>query len=358
MRPSYRGVVALCLAVLGLTAGLTSCRRPPTRPPTTTRPSTTTGPTTPSTTSTTRPATTTTLPGSVTPTKVKVVYGPWDVPAAANGEMGMLENKIALNVKRPCTDCYITSMQADLEDTAGKSQNIADGVWLHHMVMFDSSKQDLTCPGRGPGLLGQRFFSSGNERSPVSAQGPFGYPQGTNSTWNLIYDLMNMTKDVRRVAISVTYEYVPLSTPGIKPMTPLWLDIDQCADSEVLAKTGAYTYSYALTSKWTGKMIGIGGHLHDGGTHLTISNNGKVVCDSKATYGGTPAYIEGSSSTHMPGMGHISDMSRCHGTEANPVTSIAPGDTIELVAYYDSNAHMQMGDHPVMGIAIGYFAMS
>jgi hypothetical protein len=249
-------------------------------------------------------------------------------------------------------------MQAGLETPDGANANVDRGLWLHHMVMADSAKQDLTCPGRGPGLLGQRFFSSGNERSPVASEGPFGYPQGTNSSWNLIYDLMNMTSQVRRVGITVTFEYVPLSTPGIKPMTPLWLDINQCANSERPAQTGQYSYSYSLTSQWTGKLIGIGGHLHDGGTHVTISTNGKVVCDSKATYGGTPAYVEGANSTHMPGMGHISDMSRCHGTEANPVTAIKPGDKIDLVAYYDANAHMQMGTHPVMGIAIGYFAMS
>jgi len=46
----------------------------------------------------------------------KIRYGPFAIPA-----MGMLENKDVRNVQKPCSDCYITAFQADLEDEAGKS---------------------------------------------------------------------------------------------------------------------------------------------------------------------------------------------------------------------------------------------
>jgi hypothetical protein len=318
------------IVVLGLVGGLTACRQP--APPPTGQ------------------------PGQVTTTTLR--YGPYTIPAAKGAEMGMIENAIAFGVARPCSNCYITSMQAGLITPEGATVNVAQGLWLHHMVLADQAKQDLTCAAKGPGLLGQRFFSSGNERSPVASGGPFGYQQGTNDAWNMIYDLMNMTSAARQVYITVTYQYVSTSTPGYRPMTPLWLDINQCANSERPPQSGSYNYGYSLTSQWTGSMIGIGGHLHDGGTNVTIAKNSVLVCDSRATYGGTPDYIEGSASTHMPGMAHISDMSRCHGTAALPVTTIAPGDRIDLVANYDADAHMQMGNHPVMGIAIGYLDLT
>jgi hypothetical protein len=356
-----KGVFALLTVMLGIT-GVTACRRPTPPPVTTTTtvaPPVTTAPTTAP--PTTAPPTTA-PPGTGTPPGVQktvVRYGPYNVPAAAGAEMGMLENKIQGNAAKPCTaDCYLTGMQAALVSADGTPLNVAQGLWLHHMVMFNGAKQDLTCPGKGPGLLGQRFFSSGNERTPTRAGGMYGYPQGAADKWTLLYDLMNMTDQAKSVYITVTYEHVPLATAGMKPITPLWFDINQCGNSERPAKTGQYSYPYSLTSQWTGKLLGIAGHLHDGGTDVVISQNGQVVCDSKATYGGDPNYIEGANSKHMPGMGHISKMGLCQGTPAAPVATIHPGDKLDLVANYDSNAHMQMGTHPVMGIAIGYFDMS
>jgi hypothetical protein len=56
----------------------------------------------------------------------KIRYGPFAIPA-----MGMLDNKDIRNIERPCSDCYITAFQADLEDEAGNSVNTDKGAWLH-----------------------------------------------------------------------------------------------------------------------------------------------------------------------------------------------------------------------------------
>jgi hypothetical protein len=271
----------------------------------------------------------------------------------------MIKNKIMFGVGKPCNDCYLLGMQADLvrktATGAFESVNIDDGLWLHHMVMIASGKQDVTCAGKGLiGILGgQRFFSSGNERTPTVAGGAYGYPTGSEA-WTLIADLMNMNSLPADVFIEVAYTHAPVSTPGLKPVTPVWLDINQCGTSEMPAKTGQYNYQYEWTSTKTGKLLGIGGHLHDGGTNLTIHKNGQLVCDSVATYGGRPEYIEGPGAG-MPGMAHISEMKRCQGTAAAPVTSIVVGDKIRLTANYDTTKHMVHGDEPVMGIAIGYW---
>ena len=294
------------------------------------------------------------------PGKVTVRYGPYTIPAATPTRMGMLANNFAFNVKRPCTNCYITSMQAGLITPDGQNANVDRGLWLHHMVMMDTSKQDL-CGWP----LGQRFFSSGNERTPVNAGGPYAYPQGANGNWTLIYDLMNMTAQAKQVYITVEFGYSPLSTPNIRPITPLWLDVAGCISaSSVPARPGQkYTLrSTPITSQSAGKLIGIGGHLHDGGVNLEVTKNGQLICDSRATYGGKPEYIEGPTSLEMPGMAHLSEMSRCQGTREAPVTSIAVGDRIAIAANYDMTptgpgGHMHEGEmapHPVMGIAIGY----
>jgi hypothetical protein len=324
-----RGGFAALIVVLALAGSLSACSRPPA---------------------------TSSEPGR--PGRTTLRYGPFDIPAATPQKMGMSQNGLRFNVERPCEDCYITGMQAGLTRADGTNANIDTGLWLHHMVLSDQAHPDLTCAWQGPGLLGQRFFSSGNERSPVRLQGQYGYPQGRGHTWNLVYELMNLTAQPEQVFITVTFDHVPSTTPGYRPMTPMWLDINQCGTSEAPARTGRYHYSYLLTSQWTGRLLGIGGHLHDGGTNLTIARNNQIVCDSVARYGGTPAFVEGAGSLHMPGMAHISAMSQCHGTRAAPVTSIRPGDVLALQANYDADAHTQMGTHAIMGIAIGYFDMT
>ena len=64
--------------------------------------------------------------------------------------------------QKPCTDCLITWMQADLHYVNGTSANANTGLWLHHTVLANTGQKDLICP-EGP----QRFFASGNERTEI-----------------------------------------------------------------------------------------------------------------------------------------------------------------------------------------------
>ena len=82
-----------------------------------------------------------------------------------------------------------------------------------------------------------------------------------------------------------------------------------------------------------------GSHLHDGGTHLAVRKNGKVVCDAKADYGE-----------------HIESITRC-----SDLGATVPGDEWSLVAYYDTSLHEPMTNmdgslEPVMGISLVFIA--
>jgi hypothetical protein len=64
----------------------------------------------------------------------------------------------------------------------------------------------------------------------------------------------------------------------------------------------------------------------DGGVNLVAKVNGKVVCDSKAIYGGI--------SMNSGDQGTISAMEYCFG----PI-KVTKGDTMSLEAHYDLNLH-------------------
>jgi hypothetical protein len=116
--------------------------------------------------------------------------------------------------------------------------------------------------------------------------------------------------------------------------------------------------------------MGAGGHLHDGGTHLTLKVDGKQVCDSVAKYGAGKAGMGGgamagmgggSASTSAPSIAsveHITSMSACTGDSLG-IKQLKKGQKWELEAFYDYAKHNGMThengkQENVMGISIMY----
>jgi len=158
------------------------------------------------------------------------------------------------------------------------------------------------------------------------------------------------------VYITMKYEWLPASkADGYKKVTPIWLDVTGgCGIGDIAAKTGKYNYNMEWKSTVSGKFLEAVGHLHDGGTDITLFVNGKKVCKSGQVYGAKPEFIEPDSMGDMAGMKHISACGVCQN-----FAEISKGDTIKMVANYDTSKHAQMKEPsgsqmPVMGITIGY----
>jgi hypothetical protein len=92
--------------------------------------------------------------------RVMLRYGPYTIPPS-NQSMGMKEFN-EMSATKPCVDCYITALRAGLEYPNGSIANSDTGMWLHHAVLYDFGRKDLTCSD-----LPYRFFASGNERTPL-----------------------------------------------------------------------------------------------------------------------------------------------------------------------------------------------
>jgi hypothetical protein len=270
------------------------------------------------------------------------------------------------NIRKPCTDCMLTYMHAGLETVNGESVNTDKGLWLHHMVAINKNgRSDATC-GWNPASLphidvgavaasSERFFSSGNERTVVDVNAWYpttaGYHVKSGDSFSFIVDLMNENTSSKNVYMTITWEYVPGVPKGWSDVRPVWFDADQCGVSDVKPKKQSGQYmisSKSWTANFNGKVIAMGSHLHDGGSHLEIIRNGKLVCDSIAHYGETPQYRSKamSSSKAMKGMEmkHISQITLCGNTPANPeaVGQINKGETWVIKGYYDYDAHPGM----------------
>ena len=240
----------------------------------------------------------------------------------------------------PCTNCYITSSDHELVNPDGSEANVDTGVMLHHVVQFDKSRQDVSCGRTGVGLAGRRIFSSGNERVPDEFPPGYGVKVGLLPLFHFDAELMNMSSEPKQVYFDITTTHVPAGTPGMREVTPLWLDLANCGTSTHSVPVGEWHRSWDWTSTIAGTVKAVGGHLHDGGQSLTLSDQstGATICQSTARYGTRPQYL-----------GHLDWMTPCVGQD---VGRIARGDTLRL----DSHYHSGHADDHAMSIMTLYVA--
>jgi hypothetical protein len=250
--------------------------------------------------------------------------------------MGSMQD-FMLPAQKPCGDCYIVGMTPNLVYPNGKIANYNTGAMLHHYVMFNNSAHDVSCPG-----WGQRAFGSGNERTPFVLPAGYGLPVKSTDNWSMLLELMNTSMHTQNVAVQVTYYTMPASA-HLRAVTPLWLDERECGASDYPIPAGHSdaVWNYKVPATAAGDIVAIGGHQHDYGTHISLTNTTShtLICNSRAGYGDIAAYEK-----------NIDYMSGCIG---NPVATIHAGDNLRLDSYYNS----PVAENGVMGIMMAYVAV-
>ena len=212
-------------------------------------------------------------------------------------------------------------------------------------------------------MFGERLFSSGNERAVARLNSKTksglkfdGYPVFGGSL-----EIMNANKNPIEVYMSLTFEHLPLSTPGYREAKFVWLDVTNCAhSSDFPAKRGKYELESREFEMHhdADMLLAIGeakppptmtvtnespAHLHDGGQSIELYVNGKLSCHSRAMYANRRGgYHEPNDGTIVPAMymppgSHISDVAVC-----KDWADVKTGDRLKIKAYYDEGVHMQM----------------
>jgi hypothetical protein len=264
-------------------------------------------------------------------------YGPIVVPAAVGSQPGQFAAVVPA-MPMPCTNCFLTGAEVDLVFEDGRSANLDNGVMLHHIVVFNSGRPDATCAPDTPiGSLGERFFAAGNERTAGRFPAGFGYHYGTDRVASAV-ELMNHSASPRVVFVKTKVTYVPDSTPGMKPVRPVWLDQENCGDSAYAVPAGPSNKVWRWTSTLTGRVILAGGHVHNGGIKIVLANDttGQHLCTSYAGYGTNPAFA-----------GNIESMTTCTWDRLGTVRA---GEVLSIDTYYDPPE----AQSDVMGIVLAY----
>jgi Stress up-regulated Nod 19 len=270
-------------------------------------------------------------------TSTKVVrYGPYSLPAGSATEPGMIHNQLRLAVARPCLDCYITSFTPDLVYADGTRATMDTGAMLHHFVLTSQWRADTTCGGSWLGLAGERFFASGDERTAIAFPGGYGYRVRWYDSWNLLVDLMNHSTTPQTVYVQLTVTYRP-SWESVRSLRPVWLDIDQCGDSEYSIPAGFSDTHWDWNVNVPGSVVAAIGHLHGHGVAVEATNEsqgGTSICKSVATL-------------HPMDVHRVLAMSTCTGT---PLAQLHEGEVVRLHSMYQSSHAAD----DVMGIMLLY----
>jgi hypothetical protein len=276
------------------------------------------------------------LPTSASAATKTVRYGPYTIPGGTHASPGMVHNQLRLAVQRPCSECHITEFKPDLVYADGSRATMDRGAMLHHAVLTSQFRPDATCGRSLLGLAGERFFASGDERTVIGFPAGYGYRVRWYDSWNLLVDLMNHTSTAQTVYLQVTFSYRPAGE-SVKRVRPVWLDIDQCGDSEYSIPAGYSDTHRDWTVNVPGQVVSAGGHVHGHGIAVEATNEsrgGASICRSVATPDPMDAH-------------RVLAMSTC---AADPLATIQQGQTVRLHSEYESMAPAD----DVMGIMLLY----
>ena len=276
-------------------------------------------------------------PPAPTPLVKTVRYGPIPLLPSLLGTPFRLLGGAPI-IPMPCQNCYVTGTAIDLVYENGQSANLDTGVMLHHLVLAQAGRPDPTCGSSNIlGQVGHRFFAAGNERTAGHLPPGFGYHFGMGPLV-AAFDIMNHSNELKVVYLEADVHYLPDSTPGIKPVTPLWLDMANCTLSTYAVPAGPTSSVWRWTSNVTGRVVAAGGHVHDGGVKTVLSNEttGQHICTSVAGYGTKPEY-----------KGSVESMSTCiH----DRIGTVRAGEVLALETHYNSPTPLA----DAMGIMIAY----
>jgi plastocyanin len=298
------------------------------------------------------------LPASAAaaPQQVTLRYGPIDL-----SPYELKRGDISYGIPTPQRDGFITAMEADVVDGAGRPVPIRR-VMLHHVVFLNAGerlgeRRDGTCDrftlfdseSQLP-TLGERFFGVGEEREKLIFPPGYGYPVKAADQWVMTWMLMSHRN--RRDRVYIRYKVTLDDSPDLTPVRPYWLDVRNCKADPVFDVPGGgragstYSQSTTWTAPQTGRLVAGVGHLHGGGKRVVLTQprcGNRPLFDSRPLWGGSDhPYYRVRPLLHEPGPIGMTQFTSGQGI---PVQA---GERLRLTATYDN----RLPHTRVMGIMV------
>ena len=232
-------------------------------------------------------------------------------------------------------DGWLVAYHPQLVDAAG---NTVPGRLLHHVAFWNTRRSDLLCPNKE-----EHIFGAGGEMNDWPVLPGYGYRVHRGERIRIETMVHNPTDtDYPRTYLEVRIEYRirGAETAQIKSVYPTWLDVMQCGHSGYDLKPGPSTRTGEIAVKYSGALLGVGGHMHDYGQRLVLENETR-----KEEVAALDAKLDPS--------GRILSMPMKTFFEVGGYR-IHRGEKFQISASYDNPTGKELKDG-AMGIVVGYF---
>jgi hypothetical protein len=227
-------------------------------------------------------------------------------------------------------DGWITAYHPSLVTPDGQP---IPGRLLHHVAFWNTDRADFLCPNKE-----EHIFGAGGEMNDWPALPGFGYRVHKGDRIRITTMFHNPTAtSYPQTMLQVKMEYAPADT-GLKSVYPAWFDVKQCGESDFPLNAGGTHLTGDLKVNFSGRLLGVGGHMHDYGERLVLNDAaaGQPVASLKST---------------LDDQGHIQSLPIVTFLDRGGY-ALARGAKLQVVADYGKP---RVPNADGMAIVVGYF---
>ena len=147
------------------------------------------------------------------------------------------------------------------------ADNSVPGTVLHHVAFWNENRSDFLCPNKE-----EHIFGAGGELTDWVLIPGFGYRVEKGDQIRIETMIHNPTSTAYDKAfLEVTIPYLDDASPApIRNVYPTWIDVNTCANSSYDLPPGPSKKIASVPVKYSGILLGVGGHMHDYGQQLTL----------------------------------------------------------------------------------------
>lgn len=265
---------------------------------------------------------------------IVIRIGPMNLPARTS-HMKMpqppdLEWQIPING-------WLLAYSPKLIDTNG---NAVPGRLLHHTAFWNENRADFLCPNKE-----EHIFGAGGEMTNWGEIPGYGYRVQMGDKIRIETMIHNPTEtSYDKVFLEVSIPYQDAASGAqLKSVYPTWMDVMSCGNSGYDLPAGDSEKTGTVTVKYSGVLLGVGGHMHDYAKQLVLEDTTRKE---------TVATLDAKVDSH----GELISMPTVLFLDKGGY-KFSAGDALKISATYDNTTGKLLRDG-AMGIVVGYFVPS
>jgi hypothetical protein len=257
------------------------------------------------------------------------------------GPMSLPANTSHMNMPQPADltwsipiTGWLLAYHAKLVDASGNS---VPGVVLHHVAFWNENRSDFLCSNKE-----EHIFGAGGELTDWAQIPGFGYRVEKDDHIRIETMIHNpTTASYKDVFLEIVIPYADDATPAlVKNLYPAWMDVASCGNSGYDLPPGPSKKTGSVLVKYSGILLGVGGHMHDYGQQLTLEDS-----SAKDPVAVLPAKTDAQG--HLLGIPVVTFFQ-------NGGFPLAAGDKLTITSTYNNPTGKLLRDG-AMGIVVGYF---